>query len=168
MLGAVPRAERVDDDAREELIHRLGDAPVPPARKNSPTSFLDGATPRPRFARSVGRTRPEASARNAAARSSAVVADLFAASLGSLQWVLAALAQTVLLVLLSVGLGAEVVEARGADDRQGRVRHRGGGGFFGVLSFVTERHRSGRVRGRVARSKDRWRAESDGSRLRGV
>lgn len=132
--------ERVDDDAREELIHRLGDALSLSGAKKLPDEFPrrgDAAVAIRAFG-GDGDASQGVSARNVVVRSSAVVADrLAAASLGSLQWVLAALAQTVLLVLLSVGLGAEAVERRAAPTiAKGAFVTAAAVALFGVLSFA--------------------------------
>ena len=132
--------ERVDDDAREELIHRLGDALSLSGAKKLPDEFPrrgDAAVAIRAFGGDGDASRG-VGARNVVVRSSAVVADrLAAASLGSLQWVLAALAQTVLLVLLSVGLGAEAVERRAAPTiAKGAFVTAAAVALFGVLSFA--------------------------------
>ena len=147
---------------------------VSPARKNSPTSFLDGATPRSRFARSVGtETRPEASARGTSSfdppPSSPIVSPPRVSGRCSGCW--RRWRRPSYSCYCPSGWARRrwsVARRRRSPRARSSPRRRWRSSACSASRDGRERRVSGRVRGRVARSKDRWRAESDGSRLRGV
>ena len=134
--------ERVDDASREEVIHRLGDALGLSGAKPLPDDFPrrgDAAVAIRAFGGDGDASRGfgGGARRVVVAASTRVVDRLAGACLGSLQWVLAALAQTVLLFLLSVGLGAEAVERRAAPTiAKGAFVTAAAVALFGVLSYV--------------------------------
>lgn len=134
--------ERVDESSREEVIHRLGDALGLSGAKTLPDDFPrrgDAAVAIRAFGGDGDASRGFGSgARNVVVRASTLVVNRLAgACLASLQWVLAALAQTVLLFLLSVGLGAEAVERRAAPTiAKGAFVTAAAVALFGVLSYV--------------------------------